>query len=91
VSDTYIPSRGPIAKGLKNFAFIARASPCEINIDHAIHSPLVMLVENIVQDGIETIESLDQVVNLLKQAQSAVLELLASVGLPSICHILIFK
>lgn len=62
--------------------FIARGSQWEVNIDQSLRSPLAALLTSVVEDGNERIESLDQVVNLLRQAQSAIFELLASDSLP---------
>ncbi|KAH7064495.1 RGS domain-containing protein [Paraphoma chrysanthemicola] len=62
--------------------FIAHDSPYEINLDQTIRSPLVALLTSTVNDRSGVIKSLDEIVDLLKQAQGAVFELLARDSLP---------
>jgi len=63
-------------------AFIERGSPWEVNLDQSLRSPLTALLKNATEDESKMIESLDEVVDFLRQAESAVFELLACDSLP---------
>jgi len=72
------------------YAFIARSAPWEVNIDQSLRSLLATLLKHVIEKPNELSKSLDEAVSLLRQARSAVFELMASVSFLYICTTSLF-
>ncbi|PHH55939.1 Developmental regulator flbA [Ceratocystis fimbriata CBS 114723] len=69
------------AYGIYN-AFLAPGSPCELNIDHQLRNNLAMRMTKAVGKDITMVETLQDVMGLFEDAQSAVFKLMASDSVP---------
>ncbi|KAL1886039.1 hypothetical protein Cpir12675_006902, partial [Ceratocystis pirilliformis] len=69
------------AYGIYN-AFLAPGSPCELNIDHQLRNNLAMRMTKAVGKDITMVETLQDVMALFEDAQSAVFKLMASDSVP---------
>jgi hypothetical protein len=67
------------AYGIYN-AFLAPGSPCELNIDHQLRNNLATRMTKAVGQDSTMIETLQEVMALFEDAQSAVFKLMASVS-----------
>ncbi|KAL5594714.1 hypothetical protein BROUX41_001629 [Berkeleyomyces rouxiae] len=69
------------AYGIYN-AFLAPGSPCELNIDHQLRNNLAMRMTKAVGKDVTMVETLQDVMALFEDAQSAVFKLMASDSVP---------
>ncbi|EGX90783.1 developmental regulator flbA [Cordyceps militaris CM01] len=69
------------AYGIYN-AFLAPGSPCELNIDHQLRNNLATRMTKAVGQDIAMIETLEEVMTLFEDAQTAVFKLMASDSVP---------
>ena len=73
-----------ISAGLYN-AFLAPGSPCELNIDHNLRNNLAGRMTRAVGDDEAMLKSLQEVVQLFREAQTSVFKLMSSVSI--LCHV----
>ncbi|PVH93520.1 hypothetical protein DM02DRAFT_541359, partial [Periconia macrospinosa] len=64
------------------YSFIARSAPWEVNIDQSLRSLLATLLKHVIEKPNELNKSLDEAVSLIRQARSAVFELMTSDSVP---------
>ncbi|KAH8743350.1 hypothetical protein F5883DRAFT_42947 [Diaporthe sp. PMI_573] len=58
-------------------AFLARGSPCELNIDHQLRNNLATRMTKVVGQGVAMIATLHEITTLFEDAQNAVFVLMA--------------
>ncbi|KAL1879413.1 hypothetical protein VTK73DRAFT_6945 [Phialemonium thermophilum] len=69
------------AYGIYN-AFLAPGSPCELNIDHQLRNNLATRMTKAVGQDVAMIDTLQEVMSLFEDAQTAVFKLMASDSVP---------